>query len=110
VIVEERIYTLQPGTAPEYLRLYEAEGFAIQEPILGHLVGYFSSELGPLNQIVHLWAYESFEERTARRARLNADERWKAYIAKVRPFVLQQENKILIPAPFSPLRRVEATH
>ena len=110
MIVEERIYTLQPGTAPEYLRLYEAEGFAIQEPILGHLVGYFSTELGPLNQVVHLWAYESFEERTARRARLTADEGWKAYIAKVRPFVLSQENKILIPARFSPINRVEATH
>jgi hypothetical protein len=107
VIVEERIYTLQVGTAPQYLRLYEDEGLAIQEPILGHLVGYFSTELGPLNQIVHLWAYESFEERASRRARLGADERWKAYIEKVRPFVLRQENKILIPAPFSPLARVE---
>ncbi len=110
MIVEERIYTLQVGTAPEYMRLYQQEGFAIQEPILGHLVGYFSTELGPLNQVIHMWAYESFEDRVARRARLNADERWKAYIAKVRPYVLRQENKILIPAPFSPIHRVEAPH
>jgi len=37
MIVEERIYTLQPGTTAEYLRLYEAEGMAIQVPILGRM-------------------------------------------------------------------------
>jgi hypothetical protein len=57
MIVEERIYSLHPGQAPEYLRLYEAEGLEIQRAILGRMVGYFSTEVGPLNQIVHMWAY-----------------------------------------------------
>jgi hypothetical protein len=104
VIVEERIYTLEVGKVPEYLRLYEQEGLPIQLPILGNLVGYYSSEIGDLNLIVHLWGYESFEERTRRRAELIANDGWKAYIAKVRPWVLRQENRILIPAPFSPIR------
>ncbi|WP_136659260.1 NIPSNAP family protein [Nitratireductor sp. XY-223] len=102
MIVEERIYSLQVGTAPEYLRLYEAEGLAIQRPILGRMVGYFTTEIGPLHQIVHLWAYRDLAERSERRARLAADEGWKAYVQKIRPFVVSQENKILIPAPFSP--------
>ena len=104
MIVEERIYTLEVGKAPEYLRLYEQEGLAIQTPILGNLIGYFSSEIGELNLIVHMWGYESFEERTRRRAELMADAGWQAYVAKVRPLVLRQENRILIPAPFSPIR------
>lgn len=104
MIVEERIYTLEVGKAPEYLRLYEQEGLAIQTRILGNLIGYFSSEIGELNLIVHMWGYENFEERTRRRAELMADPGWQAYVAKVRPFVLEQKNRILIPAPFSPIR------
>ena len=102
MIVEERIYSLQIGAVPEYLRLYEDEGLAIQRPILGRLVGYFSTEIGPQHQIVHLWAYKDMQERTDRRARLLADPRWKAYVQKTRPLQISQENKILIPAPFSP--------
>jgi hypothetical protein len=101
VIVEMREYTLHPGKVPEYLRLYEQEGLAIQREILGHLVGYYSTEIGPeLNQVVHMWAYESFEDRLARRARLVADQRWGAYIAKIRPMLVEQRNRILNPAPF----------
>jgi hypothetical protein len=102
MIVEERIYTAQPGKSLEYVRMYEAEGLAIQRPILGNLVGYFTTEIGTLNQIVHLWAYEDLADRAARRATLLGDPRWKAYSAKVVPLLLTQENKILVPAPFSP--------
>ncbi len=100
MIVEERIYTLHPGQAPAYLAAYEAEGMAIQKPILGRMVGYYATEFGPLNQVIHLWAYEDLAERTERRARLLADPGWKAYAAKVRPMVVRQENKLLLPAPF----------
>ena len=100
MVVEERIYTLQPGQAGAYLKAYEAEGMAIQKPILGRMVGYYQTEFGPLNQVIHLWAYESLAEREERRARLLADEHWKAYAVKVRPMVLSQENRLLVPAPF----------
>ena len=104
MIVEERIYTLEVGKTAEYLRLYEQEGLAIQTRILGNMIGYFSSEIGDLNLIVHMWGYESFEERTRRRAQLMGDPGWQAYVPKVRSFILRQENRILIPAPFSPIR------
>ena len=102
MIVEQRTYTLQIGAAPKYLELYEAEGLAIQSRILGRMVGYFSSDIGALHQIVHMWAYKDYAEREQRRAVLNADPGWKAYLPKVRPLQISQENKILIPAPFSP--------
>ena len=102
MIVEERIYNLVVGGAPEYLRLYEAGGLAIQRAILGRMVGYFSTEVGPLNQIVHLWAYDSAEDRSRRRAALLSDPGWQAYVRTIRPLVISQENKILAPASFSP--------
>ncbi len=102
MIVEERSYTLQPGTTAEYLSRYERHGLPVQRPILGNLVGYFSSEIGILNQVVHLWAYEDLGDRARRRAELQANPDWQAYIVTVRPFIVRQENRILIPAPFSP--------
>ena len=104
MIVEQRTYTLFPGRTQPYLELYEAEGLAIQEPILGNLLGYFSSEIGPLNRIVHLWGYDSLDERMRRRAELAADERWQAFVRRQRENIRDQETTILTPAPFSPIR------
>ena len=104
MVVEERIYTLHVGKVPEYMRVYEEEGLAIQTRILPRMVGYFSTEFGPLNQVAHLWAYDSLEERTQKRAELGADDGWKAYLAKIRPLIVSQESKLLVPAPFSPVR------
>lgn len=104
MILEERTYTLHPGKVGEYFSLYEKEGLAIQTPILGRLVGYFSSEVGELNQVVHMWAYEDMADRARRRAELMADPRWKAFVPKLLALVTRMENRILIPAPFSPLR------
>ncbi len=108
MIVEERTYTLQPGTAPEYLSRYERHGLPVQLPILGHLVGYFSSEIGVLNQVVHLWAYEDLSERARRRAELQANPDWQAYLATIRPLIVRQESRILIPAPFSQIGGLRA--
>jgi len=102
MIVEMRTYTLHVGQVAGYLRLYEAEGLETQKRILGKLVGYYSTEIGDVNQVVHLWAYDSFEERVKRRAALFADPTWLAYIPKVREMIVAQESKILNPAPFSP--------
>lgn len=96
-----REYTLQAGKVPEYLELYEREGLKIQRDILGRMVGYYSTEVGPaVNQVVHLWAYESFEERQERRARLAAHPGWQSYLEKMRPMLVEQRNRILRPASF----------
>jgi hypothetical protein len=102
MIVEERIYTLHPGKVPEYMRLYEEEGFAIQKAILGNLVGWYFTDFGPQNQIVHMWGYDTYAERDRRRAALQNSDAWRAFLGKIRPLILRQENKTLIPAPWSP--------
>lgn len=106
MIVEERIYTLKIGKAAEYLKLYEQEGMPIQRPILGGFLGYYFTDVGPLNTVVHMWAYEDAADRAQRRAQLQADPRWKAFLPKLAVLMERQENRILHPASFweSPLR------
>ncbi|MES2972972.1 MAG: NIPSNAP family protein [Pseudomonadota bacterium] len=104
MIVEQRTYTLQPGRMKDYLRLFEDQGFAIYKSTLGHVIGVFSTEIGPLNQLVILAGYADLNDRMQRRAALAAHPGWNAYAVQVRPMVVSQESRILLPAPFSPLR------
>lgn len=98
--IDERIYTLHAGKAPVFLKLYEEEGMDIQVKILGKMMGYFYTEFGPLNQIVHMWGYDSLDDRMIRRRKLLASEEWKSYATKMQPLVHHVENKLLVPAPF----------
>jgi len=102
MIVEQRTYTLFPGKVPEYMKLYEEEGLAIQAPILGNLLGWYYTDFGPQNQIVHVWGYKSYEDRDKRRATLHASPEWKAFLQKILPLIRHQENKTLLPAAWSP--------
>jgi hypothetical protein len=103
MIYEMRTYRLRTGTVPAYLQLVEEEGIAIQREHLDQLVGYFFSEIGPLNEIVHVWAYASLDDRDRRRNALAADPRWQAFLPKIQALIEVMENKITRPTAFSPL-------
>ena len=104
MIVEQRDYHVYTGRLPELVRLYEEEGIPLQAEFLGGLVGAFTTDVGALSTYTTLWRYDSYAEREERRARLQADERWQAFLAKVQPLMHTQQNRILVPTAFSPLR------
>jgi len=104
MIVEQRDYHVYTGKLPELVRLYETEGGALQQEFLGTFVGAFTTDVGELSTYTHIWAYESHADREARRALLQADERWKAFLAKIQPLIHTQRNRIMVPTSFSPLR------
>ena len=65
------------------------------------LVGCWYSDAGGEGNYVHMWAYRSLDERMRIRAEARAAKVWPA------PDFLppdRQENKILLPASFSPIR------
>lgn len=104
MIIDHRTYTLYHRKLPKFLEIYEQEGLPIQLKYLGNLVGYFISVIGSLNQVVHLWGYESLADMETRRAARDADPAWSAYGRKTEGFILNQETKILKPTSFSPIR------
>lgn len=103
MIVDERTYTVHSGKVAEYLQIVQDQLLPLQSDVLGGLIGYFHTEVGPLNQIVHLWAYASMAEREQRRAALARHPEWPARSAHVRPLIAAQSNRILVAARFSPL-------
>ncbi|MEC7765000.1 MAG: NIPSNAP family protein [Pseudomonadota bacterium] len=102
MIVEERNYSLKVGGVAEFMRIYEAEGLDLQRRILGRMVGYFTTDFGRLHQIVHLWAYRDLAERDQRRAQLAQEPEWRAFQQKTGPLIVEQTNRLLLPASFSP--------
>jgi hypothetical protein len=104
LIVEQRDYHVFTGKLPELVRLYETEGIELQQSYLGGLVGVFTTDIGALSTYTSLWRYDSYAEREERRGRLQADEGWKAFLARIQPLIHTQQNRILVPTSFSPIR------
>ena len=104
MIVEQRDYHVFTGKLAEVVRLYEAEGIEIQERYLDRFIGAFTTDVGALSTYTALWGYESYAERERRRAELQADAAWKDFLSRLQPLLHTQQNRILIPTAFSPLR------
>jgi hypothetical protein len=100
MFVEERMYRLKIGAVPEYLKLYQDSGMAVQLKHLPHMVGYYFTEVGELNTVVHLWAYDSLDQRDKCRAAMQADPAWQAYVAKIHPLMETMDTRVMKCAPF----------
>jgi len=106
MIVDHRTYQLHPHKLRAWLELYERYGLPVQKRHLGRLIGFFVSEIGPLNQVVHLWSYESLADRATRRAEMAKDPDWADFLKRNAELAAlqSQESKILTPTSFSPLK------
>jgi len=104
LIIEQRDYHIHTGKLGEVVRLYEDEGIAIQQEILGNLLGWFTTDVGALSTVVSMWGYTDGAARDERRARLQQDERWQQFVKKIQPLIHTQQNRILKPTSFSPIR------
>lgn len=98
--VECRSYLLKVGTTNRYLRLYEAIGYPVQRDYLGEPIGFFFTEVGALNKVMHMWGYDSLDARAERRARLFADPRWLDFLKQSWPLVESQTTEIFRPYVF----------
>lgn len=95
MLIELRSYDFAPGRATAYAELFRREGLPL---ITRHLplVGYFMTEVGTLNRLHHLWAYESLTERAAKRARFMQDRDWTdGFLPRGLPLVARQESRLL---------------
>ncbi|KAM5299824.1 protein NipSnap homolog 3A isoform 2-T2 [Ctenodactylus gundi] len=68
------------------------------------LVGVFHTEYGMLNRVYVLWWHESGDSRAAGRHRAHEDPRVVAAVRESVNYLESQQNVLLIPAPFSPLK------
>jgi hypothetical protein len=107
MIYELRTYTLKHGTTAEVAKNAGAVGRAIRGDNYGKLEGYWVTEIGPINQVMHLWSYADFAERARLRGELAKNTRWTGeYVPLIRPNLIRQDIRLLNPVvgPFKPAR------
>lgn len=104
MIYELRTYQLAFGGLPEYLEVAKT---MILPGVAEHglkPVGFWYTEVGQLNEVCHLWAYQDLNERQEKWARWARDPRRAEVGKRLRGVILSQTNKILSPTEFSALQ------
>lgn len=104
MIYELRTYQLVVGGLPDYLEVARTKILpAIADYGLKPL-GFWYTEAGQLNEVVHLWAYTDLNERQEKWGKWARDPRRGEVMAKLRGVVMSQSNKFLSPTDFSPMQ------
>jgi hypothetical protein len=106
MIVDHRTYDFHPGKIGPWIDVYEKFGLPVQQKHLGNLIGFFTTEVGPINQAVFMWGYENMGDREVRRAEMAKDPAWDEFRAKAGALgaLKRQTNKLIAPTGFSPIR------
>ncbi len=93
--VEMRHYRLKVGAPERWVKEYFEKGYEAQRKYLGEPVGYYTTEFGGINEIYHLWRYDTLEERAQKRKALFEDPQWLEFVREIAPLVEMQENVML---------------
>jgi len=101
-IYELRTYEVIPGKMAEVIELYRTEGWAAIQAHPQRLVGYFTRDIGALNELIHIWKFNDDADRRAFWGALMSDPQFLAFAKKIRPLFHAQKNKLMMPAGFGP--------
>lgn len=102
MLFDHRTYRCKPGTVPAQMALYEEHGREAQVRALGEPLFYGITETGPVNTYIHIWQYENAGDRETRRAAMQADPAWHAFmkVSREAGYLVSQDNQLMNPAPF----------
>ena len=95
MIYEIRTYQIEPGSTAEVEKRF-GEAYDYRKKY-SELTGFFHTEIGPLNEIIHIWHYQDLAERARVRADAAKDANWPPKIAE---FIRHQDVEIVNCFPF----------
>lgn len=98
MIHELRTYTIKPGNVPTVVKNSGEVARRIRANDYGKLEGYWFTEIGALNQVMHLWSYQDLNERQRLRKALGENKDWvNEYLPLILPYLVKQEIRLLQP-------------
>lgn len=102
-LYEFRVYDVQPHLYTAFLQLTNQKIHL--RTAHSQLIGYWSVEYGALNQVFHIWKYDSYSARAAVRSSLAQDPDWlQQYISKAIPMLSKQTNEVTRLLPWQLLQ------
>src|SRR5688572_9452301 len=97
MIYEVRTYDIKPRSLPEVEKRF-GEAYEKRKKY-SELAAFWHTEIGPLNQIVHVWPYQDLDESGRIRAAAVKDGAWPP---KIGEFCLAMRSDVFIPFAISP--------
>jgi hypothetical protein len=97
MIYEVRTYRLEPNTVNEVVKRF-ADAIEYRQKF-SPLVAFFTTDIGPLNQIIHIWSYKDLNERAKIRAEAAKEGKWPPKVAE---FCKEQLSEIFMPFAITP--------
>ena len=97
MLYEVRTYRLKPRSQNEVIKRF-GEAYEGRKEF-SEISAFFFSDIGPLNEIIHIWPYKDLQDRTEIRAKAMAAPDWPPHIGE---FLDEQLSEIFIPFPFTP--------
>lgn len=95
MIYEIRTYQLKPGSVGEVEKRF-GEAYEYRKKY-SELAAFWHSEIGPLNEIIHVWGYRDLAERARIRGEAAKDANWPP---KIQEFIMHMSAEILQPFDF----------
>ena len=96
-----RTYDIAMGKTPEYMAAVREVALPVRESYGVKLAGWYYTDIGALNRVVHIWAYHDYTHFEEAREAFRTDERWlNDYVPRVKGIVLRQENQIMRASDF----------
>ena len=99
MIYEMRTYDLKPRSLPEVLKRF-GEAYEEKRRKFSPMAAFWYTEIGPLNQIIHVWPYKDLAERGRIRAEAVAAGGWPP---KISEFIVSMKSEIMVPWDNSPM-------
>ena len=103
MLYDFRMYTLKPGATPDYRAGVKEVGLPIRQNHDVALSGWYWSDIGALNQVVHIWGYKDLDHLNSQKAAVYADPDWSGkYVPRAQPLVESQKTWLMMSPAFAP--------
>jgi hypothetical protein len=111
MIIEYRAYTMKVGNLNRFYQAQIDRGFdgPMSSLMRESLIGYFSTISGPVEQVIHLYSFDTLEDWRSCYDLIYSQEELKDYFELVRPLIQTQENTFLLPAPINSINSLFST-
>jgi len=110
MLIDHRTYRVRPLTLHKQLALFNEHGFPIVRKYIGEPLGIFIPIDGDTNSYIHIWVFQSYEDRVRRRALMDKDPAWHAFLQRSMEagYLVHQESRLMMPSQLAevPLPRL----
>jgi hypothetical protein len=103
-LVDHRVYTIRLRKMGEFIEVFDRVAMPVLLQTLGHPLGFWTSLVGPQNQFVHLWGYDSLADYEQRSRARDAHPGFPAYLEASESLIVAQETRLIRAAELSSMQ------